>query len=261
LPADFTKLSKMPTITNSPAANTVLLATTATSATWTTPSSGGTTNLAFTSTAIDGTVTSDTGTDASITAATSTNAGLMIGTDKAKLDKIPTPPTTAAQVLTSKADGTTEWKASTGGGGGTTYQTYQPSGNANMFARATGPGVTALLTGNTVTITIPDGVTLNYYRIKSTFAAVGNTALNFIIIDQSTSTTDITNTSADNAMLPTITLFDINNISPLVEMVNNLGQSALFANITGVTNRTINFFISGLSTHNSSNGFYINLRF
>jgi hypothetical protein len=261
LPADFTKLSKMPTITNSPAANTVLLATTSTSATWTTPSSGGTTNLAFTSTAIDGTVTSDTGTDASITAATSTNAGLMIGTDKAKLDKIPTPPTIAAQVLTSKTDGTTEWKASTGGGGGTTYQTYQPSGNANMFARATGPGVTASLTGNTVTITIPDGVTLNYYRIKSTFAAVGNTALNFIIIDQSTSTTDITNTSADNAMLPNITLFDINNISPLVEMVNNLGQSALFANITGVTNRTINFFISGLSTHNSSNGFYINLRF
>lgn len=264
LPADKSKLNKISDLAGSADANKVLTANASgTAATWVTPSSGGATDITYSASPTQGMVNSSTGADAAIPAATTTNAGLLLPADKTKLNNIATPPTTAAQVLTSKADGTTEWvaPASGGGGGGISYITYNPSGNTNMFVRATGLGVTASLTGNTVTVTIPDGVSIAYFRVKTSYQAVGDTKLNFVVIDQSTSTTDITNTSADNVMLPFMTLYDINNISPIVMTTNNMGQLALSSTITGVSNRTINFYITGLSSHNSTNGFYINLRF
>jgi hypothetical protein len=189
LPADFTKLTKIPTITNSPSAtNTVLTATSATSATWSPASSGGTTNLGFTTTATDGSVTSSTGTAAPITAATSTKAGLMIATDKVKLDNIATPPAVVAQVLTSKADGTTEWKApAAGGGGGSTLQAYHPGGNNAVTVRATGLGIgltmkTGFKSDGTTTsgfpnlfeITVPAGVFLQSLQIVGDNTTLGD---------------------------------------------------------------------------------------
>ena len=54
------------------------------------PATSGVTNLAYTTAASDGTVTSDTGTDATIPAATTSLAGLMTSADKTKLDGIAT---------------------------------------------------------------------------------------------------------------------------------------------------------------------------
>jgi len=186
LPADFSKLSKMPAISNFPSStNTVLTATSATSASWAPQSGGGATNLGFTSTATTGSVTSTTGNPASITPASGTNAGLMISVDKTKLDNITTPPTTAGQVLTSKANGTTEWLVPAAGGGGGSIQTYHPSGNSAITLRATGLGIgVSLKTGynssgvtsgilNLIEITVPTGVYMQSVQIVGDNGFVG----------------------------------------------------------------------------------------
>jgi len=260
IPADLTKLSKIPTITNSPSANTVLLATSATSATWTTPSSGGTTNLAFTSTAIDGTVTSDTGTDASITAATSTNAGLMIGTDKAKLDKIAAPPTTAAQVLTSKADGTSEWVAPASGGGGSTLQYYHPSGNALVLVGATGPNITLQQkTGfksdgiqssnvlNLFELTVPAGVYLHTIQIIGENTSLGLLTTDTPYFNIHINYTDNINNDYTDARLPAF--FTFYNRSTAGQMLTSMiGSGGATVIVYDPANHTIKTYIMLLSS-------------
>jgi|GEM_PF-1058862 len=180
-------------------------------------------------------------------------------------DLVPT--TDANKVLTANAAGTAAtWQTPTGGSGGgsVTYQTYNPSGNTNMFVRATGLGVTASLSGNTVNIVIPDGVQVALFKLKTSQSALGGTGvtqLNFVVTFQSTSTTDIFNTSNDNAIYPLINLVDIQNVSPVVDLVNNIGTVSLTYYVTGISNKTMNFYISGISNHNSTNGFYVMLRF
>jgi len=218
LPGDFTKLSNIPAITNSPSAtNTVLTATSATSAAWAPPSAGGAaaTNLAFTSTAIDGLVTSDTGNDANITAATTTKAGLMIGADKTKLDNLTTPPAIDGQILTSKADGTTEWKTGSGGSTAGTF-IYHPVGFTAITIRASALGVTAALlpgylsthtgssgSNNLIQITVPKDVYLQSIQVVG-----DNTLFGALITSPSTNMCfdiiygDTKNTSMDDIQMP-----------------------------------------------------------
>jgi len=193
LPTEKNKLGKFADIaTGSTDQNKVLTVNGSGTATWVLPPSG--TVLGYTASATDGRVNNtSTGTYTSIPAATGTNAGLMIPADLTKLSKIPTPPTTAAQVLTSKADGTSEWIApAAGGGGGSSDIIYSPAdvgsslgayGTAFLKVRASGAGITvqrsqgALPGGitNKLTIYVPNGVQLSSIRINGDNILLGKT--------------------------------------------------------------------------------------
>ncbi len=131
--------------------------------------SGGATNLAYTKGTSDGVVTSDTGTDATIPGATISEAGLMSATDKTKLDKITdlAGSSDAGKVLTANSDGTAATWETPGSGGGSNSVYYHPSGNSNYYCRASGYGVTVTFSGNTHTVTIPSGITLEYLKISA----------------------------------------------------------------------------------------------
>ncbi len=131
--------------------------------------SGGATNLAYTPGTSDGVVTSDTGTDATIPGATTSEAGLMSATDKTKLDKITdlAGSSDAGKVLTANSDGTAATWETPGSGGGSNSVYYHPSGNSNYYCRASGYGVTVTFSGNTHTVTIPSGITLEYLKISA----------------------------------------------------------------------------------------------
>lgn len=225
---------------------------------------GGTaTDLGYTAAAAQGTITSSTGTAAVIPAATSTVAGLMPSTDKAKLNKIGDFTTADAnKILTVNAAGTeAAWvtPAPAGGGNSGSYKTYHPGGNTAFFVKATGPGVTVQLSGNTVTIVVPDGVVLKYVKVNTTFAAIGNTILNFSITDKSTSSP--VNTSAADIEMPQIQVGDINSLNPIIHSIANMGQLSLLSYVTAFGDGKLNFYVTGFSSHNQVNGFYVMLRF
>ena len=171
--------------------------------------------------------------------------------------------TDANKVLTVNGTGTAAtWQAPAAGGGssGPTYQVYAPGGNSKFFVKATGPGVTIALTGNNVTIVIPDGVTVSMIKIFSSYQELGNnTQLNFSITDKST--TAPVNTSVTDMVPPVMQLGDINSLSPFIHTQQNMGMAALQYYVTGVGNGTINFYLTGLSSHNQPQGFYVMLRY
>jgi len=183
---DKSKLDKFANIAGVSDANKVLTVNGAgTAATWVAPPTG--TNITYTASATQGLVNSSTGTAATIPVATTANAGLMVPADLTKLSKIPTPPTTAAQVLTSKADGTSEWiaPAAGGGGGGSTLQYYHPSNLASVYIGATGLGVTVSLKSgrksdgtasgypNLFEFNVPAGVTIRTLQIVGDYTLLG----------------------------------------------------------------------------------------
>lgn len=132
------------------------------------------TDLGYTSSATNGVITSKAGalngTAATIPGATTSVAGVMVATDKAKLDKYPTVAAAdATKVLTADADGTAKWVTPAAGGGGIAgaFKTYNPSSNARVMVTATGEGITVTQTDgpvaglpNRFTLTIPAGVNI-----------------------------------------------------------------------------------------------------
>ncbi|SDJ73465.1 hypothetical protein SAMN04487898_104129 [Pedobacter sp. ok626] len=130
------------------------------------------TNLGYTSSATNGVITSTsgalTGTAATIPAATTSVAGVMVATDKAKLEQYPVVVAAdATKVLTANADGTAKWVAPAAGGGSAgAFKTYNPSSNSRVVVSATGDGVTVVMSDGPVagtkkfTLTIPLGVTI-----------------------------------------------------------------------------------------------------
>ena len=149
----------------------------------------------------------------------------MIPADLTKLRKIPTPPTTAAQVLTSKADGTSEWiaPAAGGGGGGSSDIIYSPAdvgsslgayGTAFLKVRASGAGITVQRTqgavpggiSNKLIITVPSGVQLTSIRVNGDNVLLGktqaDTAPGTVYVDIIYSSSSNINTSLDDSWPP-----------------------------------------------------------
>jgi hypothetical protein len=162
-------------------------------------------DLKYESTSLQGQLTSSTVGTATISGATSSAAGLMIASDKAKLDDLLGIPSStssdADKVLTVNASGDAEWKevvsdglsgipeikeedankvltvnaegsaaewkevASAGGGGGGVM--YFKLDDGNVFIKASGPGVTFTKDQNKFDIIIPDGVFLYSARINT----------------------------------------------------------------------------------------------
>ncbi|TDE48475.1 beta strand repeat-containing protein [Flavobacterium sp. GT3P67] len=218
---------------------------------------GGVTNLSYTNSPTDGVVMSDTGTDATIPAGSTVNASLMLPADKTKLNKIAdiAGAADANKVLTVNAGGTAAtWVTPSGGG----LIAYHPNGDANFFARATGANVTAVWTNaNTLTVTIPSGVNLDYFRVKTTYAALGSqNNFNLIITDQAARwNNDIT-----DIIVPVPNFVDINNLVPIVNSVVGPGVNSFNWAITNYGLGSISMQTTSLGSHTGPNGFYIVVR-
>ncbi|TCC96040.1 beta strand repeat-containing protein [Pedobacter hiemivivus] len=143
-------------------------------------------DLGYTSSATNGVITSKAGaligTAATIPGATTSVAGVMIATDKAKLDQYPVViAADATKVLTANADGTAKWVAPAVGGGGAVSKAYNPSGNSRVLVIATGDGITVAMSNGPVlgttkfTFTIPAGVTILKAKLNLDNALFGKT--------------------------------------------------------------------------------------
>jgi hypothetical protein len=260
LPADKLKLNKIADLAGNSDANKVLTANASgTAATWVTATSGGATNITYTASPTQGVINSSTGSGAPILAATTTNSGLLLPADKAKLDKIATPPTTAAQVLTSKADGTTEWVAAPASGGGGGSIIYHPTttsggstntvGNTNILIKATGIGITvaqidgtAAGTKNKLIVTIPSGVSLQSIRINGDNLWFGLTQASPVpdfLIDIQDANTGINNGIDD--FWPPVTSGFIDRTAglPYTYISNGVQGKTLFMYVTGFASNVL----------------------
>lgn len=107
---------------------------------------GGSTNLGYTASATEGTVTSDTGTDATIPAGSATNASLMLPADKVKLDAIGS----GAQLVSVQAGTNVTIDnadpqnpiINASGGGGATNLSYTASATNGVVVSDTGTDAT-----------------------------------------------------------------------------------------------------------------------
>jgi hypothetical protein len=221
------------------------------------------TDLVYTADPTKGVVGSTTGTQlpATIPAGSTSNASLMLPADKNKLDKIPEPTTTADLVLTSKADGTMAWKAPTAapGGGGGALQVYYPAGatdKVKFFARATGPGVTAVVSGSTITVTIPVDVHLDYLKISvSDLSGLSNaTELDLEVIDLGKKW----NKSIDDFILPIVNTVTI--MSATQEIIHSPATAQLPVQVNGHEDGKIKLKIS-TNAIKIGVSFYVTLRF
>ncbi|MGX5688611.1 beta strand repeat-containing protein [Arcticibacter tournemirensis] len=231
---DKEKLLKIPTISSAPTAAGQILTTTSTSASaWTTPA------LSFSSTYNAGTLklklgtpeftaTVPVATPATTFAATDGTAGLLNANDKYKLNNTLPLPTTAGQVLTSKADGSAEWKASTGGGGsGTTiYHALNQAGSADVssvLVKGSGGKIKYWYVEketdnkNTFHISIPSGSMIDQVRLHVTAAQLADPLMPtgadfYIVVTDETGT--LFNTSVDNALIPQVDFVTLNTNSP-----------------------------------------------
>lgn len=256
LPADKLKLNKITDLTGSADANKVLTANSSgTAATWVTPASGGATDITYSASPTQGIVNSSTGADAAIPAATTTNAGLLLPADKTKLDKIATPPTTAAQVLTSKADGTTEWVAPTTGGGGGSLQVYHPGGNTAVTVRATGPGIgLTMKTGfksdgstsnfpNLFELTVPAGVFLQSLQIVGDNTTLGDATGSTAYLNVHIIYADNINNDYTDAQLPVyVNMYDRVSTANKLRVIPVLTPTSML--IDEPANHTIKMFIN-----------------
>jgi len=255
---DKIKLDKITDIASGTTdANKVLTVNgTGSAATWVTPATGGATDITYTTSSTQGMVNSSTGADATIPAATTTNAGLLLPADKIKLNNIATPPTTASKVLTSKADGTTEWVApATGGGGGGSIQTYHPSGNTAVTVKANGLGIELTMkTGfktdgsssnfsNLFELTVPSGVFLQSLQIVGDNTTLGDASGSTAFMNVYIIYIDDINTSFTNAQLPVSTnLYDRVSTANKLRLVPTLSPVAML--IDEPSNNTLKMYIN-----------------
>lgn len=228
--------------------------------TWATAGGGGgTTDLTYTAAPTQGTITPTTpGKAVIIPGATAVAAGLMPNTDKSKLDKIDdiVQATDANKVLTVSADGSKASWVTPAASGGSSLITYYLN-NKKYFIRATGPGVTATLSGNTVTVVIPTGVTLDYFKVKTSYSELGSQAfMNIIITDKNA----LWNNGPDDLVVPVVQIIDINSASPVVNAVTMMGGTNFGFTLQGYSGGTINLQTNNISNHTGSLGFFITVR-
>ncbi|GAT62187.1 beta strand repeat-containing protein [Paludibacter jiangxiensis] len=172
-------------------------------------------------------------------------------------------PDDANKVLTVDATtGSPTWK--TPASGGSSLMSYNPSGDTRFFCRASGPGVTVTLSGNTHTVTVPAGVWLDYLKIKTSYSELGSQGNWLISINYAgkeyNSATDFT-----DLLFPNITMFDIKVNSPFTVLISgsNTMKSDYTWYCTAVGNGTLTLKNQGIAnlTNTSGNGFIAVLHF
>lgn len=221
---------------------------------------GSATNLGYTAAGNQGTVTSSTGTSTILPAATNAIAGLMPAIDKAKLDKIADITTAdAGKVLTVNTGGTAAtWVAPAAGGGG--VQTYKLN-SGKILVRASGPGVTFTMSGNTWNINIPAGVNVFYMRINTTLLEIGSkTFIDLFIKDES----GLVNNDVTDTFIPFVAFAQRTSAAASNSSLDSFipaGTGNTAVQTSGYSGGTLNLKLVGVSNFGNSNGFYVMLNF
>ena len=216
---------------------------------------GGATNLTYTPTATQSSLTSSTGNTVVIPAGSTTNTSLMLPADKIKLDKIApiVAPTDAAKVLTVNAAGTAaEWVAPTAGGGSSgSMLIYSPSGLSALLVKATGPGITVVQSeGATAgakskfTLSIPNGVVLMSIRLNASnllFEKAADQNSPVVYFEIRDGNTNINN-SIDDAWLPlTFMALDRNSGLPAILRVPGSTGNTSSGSVDSVAGNVLSF--------------------
>ncbi len=255
-------------------------------------------DLEFESTSMQGQITSKAVGTATISGATSSAAGLMIASDKAKLDDLLGIPAStssnAGMVLTVNASGDAEWKEAvadgllgipeikvedankvltvneagnaaewkdaapaSGGGSGGALVAYHPGGNRNMFIRATANTVSATLSGRLLTIIIPKGVRLDYFKISTKYSDLGNqNFMDIKIVDED----KLWNNSIEDIVLPVVNVSDVVDMGgALMYPVFSPGAN-MPLNVMDVSDGILTLQMGGLNNRMGSLGFYVTIR-
>jgi len=164
---------------------------------------------------------------------------------------IPAVAGTQDQVLTSDATGTASWKTPVPGG----FIMYHPSGDANMFCKASGPGVTAVFSpATTLTITIPAGVRLFYFKVWTTQTLIGGGTTLWIIIDDHLN--GGYNNDVTDVVMPVVVMSHVNSLAPLRHQTYGQSNTTVW-NINVLGGGIIGFNNAGINSFNSPNGFYV----
>ncbi|PYF71474.1 beta strand repeat-containing protein [Pedobacter nutrimenti] len=220
---------------------------------------GAATNISITPSASQAIINSSTGSGATLEGGSTTNASLMLPGDKAKLNKIADITSADAnKVLTVNGTGTAAtWVTPAAAGGGGSLVGYNPGGNKKFYARASATGVTASLSGNTITITVPSGVILDYFKFTTSYTELGSqNFLNIVIVDADKRW----NNSADDVVVPVVNIVDFTVLSPLINLIASPATTNFALNVTGYSNGTITLQTNSLGNHTSPNGFYVTIR-
>jgi hypothetical protein len=190
----------------------------------------------------------------------------MIPADKAKLDQIASIAAAGAdanKVLTVNGAGTAATWVTPAAGGGSSLITYAPTASvspaATFFVRATGLGVTANLTGHALTITIPMGVDLDYFRLDTNYVELGSQPLLDVTIIDSTVPARI-NTSYLDLVLPVLNIFDRNSGNASSLAIQSIGHTNFNLNVSAVSGGSITLHSSSLGNHNTPFGFSLTIR-
>jgi len=166
---------------------------------------------------------------------------------------IPAVAGTQDQVLTSDATGTASWKSPVPGG----FIMYHPSGDANMFCKASGPGVTAVFTAvSTLTITIPTGVRLFYFKVLTSLTSIGGgTPVLYVLVDDHLN--GGYNNDATDVVMPVLIAANIANTSPMRHPTYSQSTGVVW-NVYQLGGGIIGFSCASISTNfGSPYGFYV----
>ncbi|PWG79404.1 beta strand repeat-containing protein [Pararcticibacter amylolyticus] len=125
-------------------------------------------------------------------------AGLLNANDKFKLNNTLPAPSTAGLVLTSKADGSAEWKTSSGGGSGSDGRRVYFINSKKVLVKGSGTAITCTQTGSNINIVIPSDAIVDYIRIKTDYNTVGSDVLTVSVTDNSS----LVNTDKFTDMMP-----------------------------------------------------------
>lgn len=163
----------------------------------------------------------------------------------------------AGKVLTVNSTGTgLEWDTPASGGG-SSYLAYNPSSDTRFFCIATGTGVTASLNLTTYicTINVPSGVFLKYFRFKTSYPELNNSAVLYVIVNDTK-----WNNSTNDLVMPA---FYFTDLSSPTAGIYSIGVSNFNVAVmtTSIASGSIKYLLSGQSSHMSSNGFYITMVF
>jgi len=167
---------------------------------------------------------------------------------------LPTPVTgDATKVLTVDASLNPVWQASASSGA---YVRYSPI--ANVTVVASGTGVTAVWSGNTITFTVPANIMLSNINFWTTKAALGGVNTLYCTINY---VDKLCNNSLADLFLPQQSLFNVLSLSPLNGVFVAPGVTGDTWSLTAVGNGSTTFLFSSVGTYAGSTGFAINLTF
>jgi len=164
-----------------------------------------------------------------------------------------TMPADQSKVLTVDGTGTAVWQAPATAG---SYIRYNPVANASCVA--SGPGITASWSANTITITIPAGIMLRSFNFWNNKQGIGNVNQLFVTINWLDKSV---NNSLSDMFIPETSLFDLGSITPVLGTASTPGTSYLAWSIFNHGNGSITFITSSIGSHATSYGFIINMVF